>query len=211
MLAGLAADQARHRAGAGRRQRFDRLRFVGPRARGVARQGARRARRWRNICGVCACHSDARSSVRSTRTAACTPSARFSVSATGTASSPPTASSSSSRTSRCSASRGTQGRAASCTRIQSSRFASRCEQRQRVADGAGARDAAAAQPRPRRNARRRSGRSPCRPAPAQRPSRRRGARRGDRASAQEAAHPPGPRTAWAARRRIATRRPPRER
>jgi hypothetical protein len=43
----------------------------------------------------------------------------LSVSATGTASSPPTASSSTADTRRRSASAGTQGRAASCTRIQS--------------------------------------------------------------------------------------------
>ena len=50
---------------------------------------ARASTAYRNICGVCACHSPARSAVASTRGASASPSLRFSVSATGIASRPP--------------------------------------------------------------------------------------------------------------------------
>ena len=78
----------------------------------------------RNICGVCASQSCARSCVARMR---CLPdsswAAFFTVSATGSARMPPTASAEHSATSACRSCGGRQGRAASCTSIQSSAFA----------------------------------------------------------------------------------------
>ena len=77
----------------------------------------------RNICGVCASHSCARSSVPAMR---CAPASslltRFTVSAAGNARMPPIWSFLQSSQSRARSAGGRQGRAASCTSIQSSAF-----------------------------------------------------------------------------------------
>ena len=113
-----AGDEPRRRARSGGRKRFDRLAFV---RRAQARPAAP-ARRGGCRSGTSAASAPARGRCDprcAARARGVARSSRFSVSATGTASNPPTESSASSAASRRSASTGTQGRAASWTRIQS--------------------------------------------------------------------------------------------